>query len=459
MGVVQRTFRILNHAPVLLNVGAPSMGGTDAEDFTFSSLPDTAVWPWSPVGFGISFDPSAAGVRTATVSIPSNDSDENPFTFAIQGTGLVPEINILDNDMRLDHSSLIDFGGAAVSGGTVQRTLTISNTGDAFLNVDVPSVSGPDAGDFTLDRLPASRVEASSTTSFEITFNPSAAGACIASLSIGNSDNEQNPFVLGLRGTGLLPEIEVLDNGAVLDNHDSIQYGSTAVEGGTIQHTFTISNTGDAVLNVHTPSLTGLHPDDFTLSSEPASSVEAGSSTTFQITFDPSAAGRRQVIVFIRNDDSDESSFTFSISGWGTDTGGEPEIDVQGNGVSINVGDMNPGLTEHANFGSAVIDGGTVQRTFAIHNTGSAVLTIGAPSLDGENAGDFTVTNAPASSVTEGNSTTFQITFDPSAAGVRTAIVNITNSDNDENPFTFAIQGIGFDAQVALGLYLPEVCK
>jgi len=32
-------------------------------------------------------DPSAAGTRTAMVSIINDDSDENPYTFAICGTG------------------------------------------------------------------------------------------------------------------------------------------------------------------------------------------------------------------------------------------------------------------------------------------------------------------------------------------------------------------------------------
>jgi hypothetical protein len=40
--------------------------------------------------FQVTFDPSAAGLRTATISIANDDSDENPFDFAIQGTGTAP---------------------------------------------------------------------------------------------------------------------------------------------------------------------------------------------------------------------------------------------------------------------------------------------------------------------------------------------------------------------------------
>lgn len=122
-----------------------------------------------------------------------------------------------------------------------------------------------------------------------------------------------------------------------------------------------------------------------------------------------------------------------------------PEIDVQGNGQPIASGDDSPSATDHTDFGSALVDGGTVARTFTIANTGAAPLTVDTVSLSGANPGDFSVTSSPASPVSAGDSTTFQITFDPSAAGVRTATVSIVNNDADENPYTFAIGGTGVE--------------
>ena len=69
----------------------------------------------------------------------------------------------------------------------------------------------------------------------------------------------------------------------------------------------------------------------------------------------------------------------------------------------------------------------------------SPYVTIG-----GANAADFTVTAIPTNSITAGTSTTFSITFDPSALGLRTANVSIANDDTDENPYTFEIQGTGY---------------
>lgn len=40
------------------------------------------------MSFVVSFDPSATGLRTAVVSINNDDSTADPYTFAIQGTGI-----------------------------------------------------------------------------------------------------------------------------------------------------------------------------------------------------------------------------------------------------------------------------------------------------------------------------------------------------------------------------------
>ena len=123
-----------------------------------------------------------------------------------------------------------------------------------------------------------------------------------------------------------------------------------------------------------------------------------------------------------------------------------PEIDVQGNSVSIASGDTTPSTTDHTDFGSVDATSGTLVRTFTINNSGTAALTLSGAnpvSISGANAGDFTVTTQPAGSVAASGSATFQITFDPSAVGVRTATVTIANNDSDEGSYTFAIQGTG----------------
>ena len=139
-----------------------------------------------------------------------------------------------------------------------------------------------------------------------------------------------------------------------------------------------------------------------------------------------------------------------NIKGW-TITGDSspcvPLMNIKGNNVSIVNGDITPIITDYSDFGPANVAAGTVVRTFTIENTGLAALNFtGTPKvvISGANAADFTVTNQPTSpvAITSGT-TTFSITFDPSADGVRNATISITNDDLIKNPYTFDITGYG----------------
>ena len=97
---------------------------------------------------------------------------------------------------------------------------------------------------------------------------------------------------------------------------DGTDFGRTAGSGGTVVHTFTISNTGDADLNLTgTPAVTLTTGTHFSVSAQPASPVISNSATTFDITFDPTAAGAFTDTVTIMNNDADENPYTFVIAG------------------------------------------------------------------------------------------------------------------------------------------------
>lgn len=130
-----------------------------------------------------------------------------------------------------------------------------------------------------------------------------------------------------------------------------------------------------------------------------------------------------------------------------------PEINIQGNGNDIVSGNTSPSTSNHTDFGQTAVVGGTIVRTFTIQNTGSQDLTLTGSSpyisISGANAADFTVTSTPSTPIAPAGSTTFNITFDPSALGTRTATVSIANDDSDENPYTFAIQGTGVNSNTS----------
>jgi hypothetical protein len=121
-----------------------------------------------------------------------------------------------------------------------------------------------------------------------------------------------------------------------------------------------------------------------------------------------------------------------------------PEIDIRGNNVAIGNGDSTPSAADFTIIGSNDVAVGSISKSFQLRNLSStAPLTIGTISFSGANASDFSIGTPPSTTVAANSSTTFTIVFNPSALGTRNAIITIVNNDQNENPFTFSIQGTG----------------
>jgi hypothetical protein len=465
-GTLARTFTIQNAGSGTLSLsGSPrvAIGGAGAADYTVSVLPADTVSPGGSTSFQVTFDPSVAGGRAATLTIPNDDANENPFNLSILGTGaLIPEMDVLGDGVSIADgdttpADFTDFGSADIGGQTVTRTFTIRNTGSGALALSgTPRVAlgAPNATDFAVVALPAASVAAGGSTTFQLRFDPKAVGPRVATVSIANNDPDERPYNFAVQGMGTsVPEINVLGNALSIADGDTTpeagdltDFGSADIAGGSVTRTFTVKNTGSGALALTgTPlvALSGPNAADFYVKTLPLASLAAAGSTTFQVTFDPSAAGARGATVTIANGDADENPYDFSILGTGTIA---PEINLLGNGLAIVNNDATPAATDHTDFGSADVAGGTVTRTFTIRNTGSGPLTLsGAPlvAVGGVNAADFTVTALPSDSVAPAGSTTFQVTFDPGASGARLATLSIASNDANESAYVFTIRGTG----------------
>ena len=119
-------------------------------------------------------------------------------------------------------------------------------------------------------------------------------------------------------------------------------------------------------------------------------------------------------------------------------------VAVTGNERPIFDSDATPSVLDHTDFGSIAEAGGERRRTFTIQNHGTTDLhfdTTSSVSVSGLNAAEFTVTRQPDASVAPAESTSFEVLFDPSAIGLRTATVRVSDSQDGGQPFEFAIQG------------------
>jgi len=85
------SFIIHNTGTSVLNLtGTPAVTISGSGAFTVQTQPSQGIDPGNTSSFVIAFTPLVASEQTATVSIANNDSDENPYTFTLTGSGLVP---------------------------------------------------------------------------------------------------------------------------------------------------------------------------------------------------------------------------------------------------------------------------------------------------------------------------------------------------------------------------------
>ncbi len=239
-------------------------------------------------------------------------------------------ISIADGDAAPSATDDTDFGTADLVGGSATHVFTIENSGDGDLDLGgTPKVdiTGTNAADFTVTAQPSSPVASGGgTTTFAIGFNPSGYGTRVAEVSIANNDSDEAPYTFAIQGEALPPEMDVQGNGTSIadgditsDTADDTDFGSVSITGGTMEHIFTIENSGNSSLvldGIPKVSISGTHSSDFTVTAQPTSPIAgSGGTTTFTIEFDPSGYGLREATVSIENNDLNEDPYSFSIQG------------------------------------------------------------------------------------------------------------------------------------------------
>lgn len=119
-------FSISNIGEANLSVDDISLVGDSAADFEIGGivLPAT-IAPNTTATFQVIFTPSVLGNRSAAVVISNNDSDENPYEFAIQGTGInaAPEADAgEDQFVPIGQLVTLDGSGSSDPDGNVPLT-------------------------------------------------------------------------------------------------------------------------------------------------------------------------------------------------------------------------------------------------------------------------------------------------------------------------------------------------
>lgn len=299
------------------------LGGTHAADFELDALGKETLVPGESVALQIRFKPAVTGTRNATVEVFSNDRSQNPFSFGLAGRGnppLAPEIDI----EQPAGQALPDGGSRAFAptlvGKSSKLTFTVKNTGKAELAQPAFILNGADKEDFTVTIAPDSSIPAGGQAFFTVEFSPIQGGIHSAQLRVVSNDGNENPYDINLTGKATVaPEINIEQpalNG-LIDGKAKKSFGTAKVGGKETVKTFTIRNTGSAILRDLVVTKGGRHAKDFVITPPDRSRLVPGATTRFKIAFKPKAMGTRYAAIHIKSNDANESPFDIKITGVG----------------------------------------------------------------------------------------------------------------------------------------------
>ena len=173
-----------------LNVSSVAIGGANAGDFALVNSCSGAILP---AGYGcnstVTFTPTAAGSRSASLSITDNASD-SPQSLALTGTGANPVISL--------SPSSINFGGVAVGSSSKAQTVTLLNTGKSTVNIAGFYTSSEN---FPVTNHCPTSIAGGASCTISVSFAPYFAGVQSDSLTITDSVDTA-PLTVSLTGVG-----------------------------------------------------------------------------------------------------------------------------------------------------------------------------------------------------------------------------------------------------------------
>jgi hypothetical protein len=394
-------------------------------------------------------------------------------------TGPDIEVRFPENSLLVDGGAAVDLGIQLVGTPGPVQTSTIRNVGAFPLTGLAVTVDGTHAANFSVTQPLLMTLAAGEETTFTVQLTSPVVGTMTAALHVASNDPDENPFDIALTATG---------------SNDAAAYTFTNSTGTSVYSLYTFGSefTVDSACSV---SALGFydHNQDGISGSNPvglwdntgtllamtsvsnadalrgvfryhalASPVALTAGQNYRIgaltngidasAFDAPGFVVDSRITFIRQRYSNQTGvLNFPLNDNGTSPGifGAGMLLSSGAVAAPEIAVEQPAMTDLTD-GAASVDFGTVDigyssaaTTFTIRNTGSGDLGVGAITSDST---EFTVdTTGMLATVAGGGSTTFSVTFTPSATGARSGNLEIANTDADENPFNIALTGTADD--------------
>ena len=412
----------------LTNFGKTSLSITGivaSKSFGETNTCGTTVKADATCTISVTFTPTAALTWKGTITITDGDLT-SPQVVSLSGTGTsAPTVTI--------SPSSLTFPNEAVSMSSSPEVATLTNTGTVQLNITSIALTGNNPGDYAETNACGETLAVGSSCNFTVTFTPTTTGSRKASVTITDNTSHGSQTV-NLSGAG--------SNAAVNLSPSSLIFASQSVGITSAAQQVILTNTSSVQLNITSIALTGSDPSVYAQTNNCGSSVAAGGTCTFLITFTPSSTGRCLASLTIVGNTS-RGSQNLNLTG----TGSDPTVTLSPSSLT---------------FTSQGVGTKSAAQTATLTNTSSVPLNIASIALTGNDSGDYAQTNICGSTITPGGTCTFSVTFTPSVTGIRNADVTITDNTSHGSQ-NISLLGTASDPTVSLSpsnrrLSMEPVC-
>jgi hypothetical protein len=417
------TVTITNGGTAALHITTVTLAGTNAGDFAVPAGSNTCNGATVAVNatctVNVTFTPTGTGARQANLQV-ADDAPGTPQTLSLTGNGLAAGSPVAS----ITPASPVMFPSTAQGVASAPVTVTVTNTGNATLNISTVTFTGTNAADFSAatNTCNAAALAANATCTVGVVFTPGAVGVRTATLQVAdNAAGTPQSATLTGTGTAAGPAVTITPSGPVAFPNTVQNVTSAAM-------VLTVTNSGNAPLTVSAVGIAGTNPGDFAQTNNcTTAAIAAAGNCMVSVTFTPTAVGLRQATLQL-TDNATGSPQLVALSGTGTASGSGPAVTIA----------PNP-LTLSATQGTVSAPG-----TVTITNSGNAPLHITAVTFGGANVADFV---NPASSCTAAVAPSancmIAVSFAPvtsASATPRTESITLTD-DASGSPHTITVNG------------------
>ena len=177
-----------------LRVNSLVIGGANPSDFSLVGDPATpfTIGAGNSIEISVRFNPTLSGLRTATLTINTNDGN---VVVQLSGTGLIPAVSPSPAPPAtlIFPPTVIDPMCGVLCGSTLPATFT--NTGDAEWIIDSVAFAGSPAFSGPAATSPPTRVQVGSSFAEQVTFRPTVTDRSVEG-SVTLTDEFTSPFDL-----------------------------------------------------------------------------------------------------------------------------------------------------------------------------------------------------------------------------------------------------------------------